>query len=93
MTQHMLTTVDNPYDPVTQFDKWDAWDQANGYHSMSFLARVVITSDELSEADQELALEQGIEEIVRENVTGMYKMVPIPDNSTSTDSKENFGST
>ena len=79
MTLHMLTTVDNPYDPFTQWDEWNQWDQAHGYNTNSFLARVLLSSDELSETDQDLAIEQAIEQIVNENVNGMYRRVPQPD--------------
>ncbi len=75
MIVHMLTTVDNPYDPFTQFDEWYAFDTRSGYNTSSFLARIVLTSDELSEADQSLAIEHAIDEIVNENVNGMYKKV------------------
>ena len=71
----MLTTVDNPFDPFTQFDEWYAWDEAAGYHTTAFLARVVISSDELSEYDQRLAYEEGVNEIIRENVSGMHARV------------------
>ncbi len=75
MAEHVLTTVDNPFNPVTQFDEWHTWDQAHGYNTLSLLGRVVITSDELSEADQALAIEDAIEEIVRENVSGVHRKV------------------
>lgn len=69
----MLTTVDNPFDPFTQWREWYSWDETAGYHTTSFLARIVVTSTELSEEDQQLALEQGIDEIIEENVSGMYR--------------------
>jgi hypothetical protein len=72
MADIMLTTVDNPWNPFTNFDEWDAWDRAHGYHTTAFLARVARSSDELTEADQELAIDLAIEEIVSENVCGMY---------------------
>lgn len=75
-TKHVLTTVDNPFNPVTQFDEWNAYDMAAGHHTLALLGRVVVTSDELSEADQSLALEYAIEEIVRENVSGVHRKVP-----------------
>lgn len=75
MEEHMLTTVDNPFDPFTQFDEWNAWDQTKGYHTSAFLARVVLTSDDLSEADESLAIEEAIDEIVEENVLGLYRKV------------------
>ena len=71
----MLTTVDNPYDPFTRFDEWYRFDTASGYNTSAFLARVTLTSEELSEADQDLALEQAIDQIVNENVLGLYRKV------------------
>lgn len=75
MVQSMLTTVDNPFDPFIEFDSWARWDEKAGYHTLALLARVVVTSSELSEADQDVAIEQAIEEIVQENVTGMFKKI------------------
>lgn len=75
MIESMVTTVDNPWDPFNQYDQWLAFDTAHGYNTMSFLARLVVTSDELSEADQNLVIEQAIDEIVRENVNGLYRKV------------------
>lgn len=75
MAEHMLTTVDNPFDPFSHYDEWESWDAAAGYHTPSFLARVAITSHAMSEADQSLAIEQAIDEIVRENVLGIYKKI------------------
>lgn len=80
MALHMLTTVDNPYDPSTQFDEWYAFDTAAGYNTTSLLARIVKTSDELSEADQDAALEDAIDEIVKENVSGVHRKVAVSDN-------------
>ena len=77
MAEHMLTTVDNPYDPFTQFDEWYAFDVAAGYNTSAFLARIVKTSTELSEADQSLAIEEAIDEIVRENVSGVHRKVAL----------------
>lgn len=75
MAESMLTTVDNPFDPFTQFDQWFQFDSSHGYDSLSLLARVVRTSEEISEPDQSLAIEQGIDEIIRENVSGVHRKV------------------
>lgn len=76
--RHMLTTIDNPFNPWTQFDEWSAWDEQAGYYTLAFQARIVRTSTALSEADQDKAIEDGIEEIIRENVLGLYKRVEEP---------------
>ena len=75
MADVMLTTIDNPYNPFTEWNEWLQFDLAMGYDTSGYLARVTITSDELSEADQDWAIEDAIDEIVRENVLGIYKKV------------------
>jgi hypothetical protein len=75
MEEYMLTTVDNPFNPFTDWDEWYAWDERAGYHTMSFLARIVRTSDDLSEADQRVAINTAIDEIVQENVLGLYSKI------------------
>lgn len=73
--QNMLTTTDNPYDPFTQWSEWFQFDTSAGYHTTSYLARVLRSSDELSQADQSKDIEDAIDEIVRENILGIYKKV------------------
>jgi hypothetical protein len=73
--QQMLTTKDNPYDPFTEYDHWYAFDADQGYNTPSYLARIVRTSEEMSEADQLEAIAQGIDEILEENVLGIYQKV------------------
>jgi hypothetical protein len=77
MVEHMLTTVDNPYNPATEWDQWYAFDEGRGYKSTALLGRIVKSSDDLSEADQSLAIEEAIDEIVRENVSGIYRKVVV----------------
>lgn len=70
----MITTIDNPWNPFTHYDDWFAYDEAAGYHTNSYLARVANHSSELSEADQDLAIDTAIEEILRENILGIYRL-------------------
>lgn len=75
MKQSMITTVDNPFDPFTQFDEWYAFDTQKGYHTCSYLARITKTSDELSEQDEAVAIEDAIDEIVKLDILGIYMKV------------------
>ena len=68
----MVSTIDNPYNPFTQWDEWYAFDERSGYHTTSFVARVVKTSDDLSSTDQIIAVNMAVDEIVKENVLGLY---------------------
>jgi hypothetical protein len=74
-TEYMLTTVDNPYDPFTRFDEWLTWDAQAGYNTPGMLDRIAKVSNELSEPDQALAIQNAIDEIVQENVCGMWRKV------------------
>ena len=79
MARVLLTTTDNPYDPHTQFYEWYAYDLSMGYDTCGYLARVTLTSESLSETDNELAIEQAIDEIIELNVRGIYKKVVLND--------------
>lgn len=68
----MLSTLDNPYNPHHEWDRWLTWDHDHGYHSSEYLARIAKTSEELSETDYELAIQDAIDEIVQEDIIGVY---------------------
>lgn len=72
---YMLTTIDNPFNPFTQYDDWYAFDVRNGYNSCAYLARIVKSSEELNDKDEFLAVQQAINDIVRLNVLGIYTKV------------------
>lgn len=74
---HMLTTIDNPFDPISQFDEWYMYDLSHGYNSLSLLARIAPTSNTLSDAQNRLIIEEGIEEIVELNLSGMHTKIEV----------------
>ena len=76
MTEVMLTTIDNPYDPFTEFDKWKRFDEdEKGYYSLPYLARIAQTSIEMSEEEYNQEVERAINEIVDFDLLGVYKKV------------------
>lgn len=62
----MLTTIDNPFDPFTQFNEWNQFDIEKGYYSCSLLARIAKTSDSLSDYENELEIERAIDAIIKD---------------------------
>lgn len=70
--EFMLTTIDNPFNPFTHYAEWYNYDESNGYHTCAYLARIVKHSDELSDADENIAISDAIEEIVKLNINGVY---------------------
>lgn len=73
--EYMLTTYDNPFDPFTQWTQWYAFDEGKGYYSCGLVARIARSSNELSDADHSFAIQSAIDEITRENVSGIHKKV------------------
>lgn len=84
MAKCMLTTVDNPYNPFTQWDAWYRFDCDAGHHSCDYLARIAHTSDSLSEEENDRERERAIDEIMKYNFLGLYRKVMEPTISAST---------
>jgi len=75
MSDSMLTTIDNPYDPFTQFEEWYAYDTSMGYNSCGYLARIAATSPDLTDYENEKEIDRAIDEIIELNIYGIYKRV------------------
>lgn len=75
VVDRMLTTLDNPFDPFTQFDQWLAFDEHMGYNTCAYLARVCKSSSELSDIDQKTLTYAAMDEIVANDPTKNYKQV------------------
>lgn len=75
MAKCALTTIDNPFNPFTQFDQWYRFDSDKGYNSSQYLDRIARTSDQLSEAENDAEIERAIDEIIKYDVLNVYKKV------------------
>lgn len=83
MAKCMLTTIDNPFNPFTNFEQWFDYDCEKGYYSCSYLARIAKTSDMLSEKENDEEIERAINEIIQYNPLGIY--VKVKENETITE--------
>lgn len=70
-----LTTIDNPFNPLTEFDKWNLFDIEKGYYSCQYLARIARTSDQLSDYENSLEIERAIDEIIKLDFRKIYKKI------------------
>lgn len=70
-----LTTIDNPFNPFTEFDKWFMFDEDNGYHSCAYLDRIAHTSNQLSDEENNAETERAIDEIIKYDFRHIYKKV------------------
>lgn len=75
--KYMLTTVDNPYDPSTEFNKWFLFDVEKGYNSSAYLARIARTSNANTEEENDREIERAIDEIIRHDFLNIYKKIPV----------------
>lgn len=75
MAKCALTTVDNPYDPINDFDNWFQFDNDKGYGTCSYLARIALTSDAFTEEENDAEIERAIDEIIKYDVENIYKKV------------------
>lgn len=73
-----LTTTDNPFDPFNDFSKWNLFDVEKGYCSSAYLARIAITSEEMSEEEYNDEIERAIDEIIKYDFMNIYKKVTQP---------------
>ena len=70
-----ITTIDNPYDPFTQYSDWLMFDITNGYNSNAYLARIAHTSEQFSDEENNEEVERAIDEIISNDFIGIYKKV------------------
>lgn len=76
--EYRLTTIDNPYNPFTQFDSWFLYDTEKGYNTCGYLARIAKTSDTLSEEENNAQVQKAIDEIIKYDFNNIYKRVKRP---------------
>lgn len=74
----VLTTFDNPYNPKTDYAKWQTWDNDNGYNTEEFIARL-ISMEESFDINDEVSLtlltNKVIQEILDNDVINSYVLV------------------
>ena len=75
MIECMLTTFDNPYDPFDQYDDWLQFDLEAGYSTNSYLARIAMLSESLSDKEVNDEIERAIDEIIKYDFRNIYKKV------------------
>lgn len=74
-----LTTIDNPFNPFTEFDDWFMFDVEKGYNTCAYLDRIAKTSDSFSDKENNAEIERAIDEIIMLNPLNIYKKVSLKD--------------
>lgn len=72
----MLTTIDNPYNPYKDFDKWNDWDCRHQYNTCAYLARIVgAYNPELPQDEVDQLINEATLEIVALDYAGLYTII------------------
>lgn len=73
----LITTLDNPWNPFTNFMDWYKYDRDQlGYCTWSYLCRVArINDDTMSDAEIDKEYERAIDEIIANDFLNMYYKV------------------
>lgn len=75
-----LTTIDNPYDPINDYDRWLAADRSlaivnHRRDTCSMLALFSYCSENFSEKRNKEEIERAIDEIIENDFMNVYKKV------------------
>lgn len=80
MERYLLTTIDNPYDPVDEFEKWDEFDRSHGYYTNARLAKFQQTSPSLADAENQRVINATVDDFVRlfqQDGSNLYRRIVI----------------
>ena len=75
MDIHLLTTIDNPYDPFDDFVRWFEFDELSGYKTCERVALLSKTYEGMSEEEINNAIEKAMDTIVENDFTNLYRKV------------------
>ena len=67
-----LSTADNPFNPLTDFENWYRFDVDKGYNTCGVLARFIETSDQFTDAENAYETERAIDKIVSTDPTNRF---------------------
>lgn len=78
MAAPLLTTIDNPFNPYTNWDEWFAFDLQKGYNTCGYLSKIANVSPEMSDEETNESIERAIDEIIEIN-SGFYTLASVPE--------------
>ncbi len=79
MKQYLLTTVDNPYHPIDQYDEWRQFDMERGYYTEQRLAKVVSISYSLTDLENQRNINAAIDDFIRLDELNIWKRLVVDD--------------
>lgn len=70
-----ITTIDNPFDPIDDFNNWFLFDVEKGYYSCNKIARLIEEFDGMTQVEEDQQLEKAIDRLIQIDPLDIYKKV------------------
>lgn len=74
---YKLTTIDNPYHPVNERDKWENFDHDKGYNCDALVWKIAGFSNDEEEAEIRRAENYAIDFIIEHDLECVYRKILI----------------
>ena len=76
-----ITTFDNTFNPITEFNDWNNFDTEKGYYTCNYIGRITNISDGMSQVEYDREVERAIDSIITSDPFNLYKKVEMEDNA------------
>ena len=77
-----ITTFDNPFNPLKDFEKWFDYDIEKGYYTCNKLARLTEVTNDMTDLEEAEEVERGIDRLIEIDPLDIYKKVVEDDEDT-----------
>ena len=67
-----ITTIDNPFNPLDDFDNWFLFDIEKGYYTSNKLGRLTKLTDEMTEKEELEESERAIDRLIEIDPLDIY---------------------
>lgn len=75
MAESIVTTIDNPWNPFTNYDQWLNWDNRFGWKTPQWVAFFSFTSSKEDEEEYERDIDDAFNRLVEFNPYGVHVKV------------------
>lgn len=73
--EDMLTTLDNPYDPHEDYEKWSIWDEENEYFTPQLIDRYAQFDPEDDDYTTAIKYSWALEQILDSDDAEIYRII------------------
>lgn len=76
---YLITTIDNPFSPFDEFEKWYKFDLAKGYNTCEIVGRLASKDQSLTSIEEIEEMNEIVDKIIEFDFLNVYKKVKSSD--------------